>query len=350
MITVEHLTKCYGDFVAVDDLSFEIGEGHVYGFLGPNGAGKSTTMNIMTGCLSATAGHVRIDGHDIFDEPNQAKALIGYLPEQPPLYMNETPAEYLRFVGEAKGLRGEELTRQIEAVMEQTKIQDMRNRCINALSKGYKQRVGFAQALLGNPPVLILDEPTVGLDPTQLIEVRNLILDLKHDHTIILSSHILSEISAICDRVVIISRGEIQAIDTIENLEKNATTSTILQLKVKGSSSTVSRIAGQVDGVLSVSNIKFVQTGVYSYDITIRDNSIRNSLLSALLQNGLDVVEIGEEKKSLEQVFVNLVNQPNRKKKSIQDLLAELEEDDGKIVAEDETPDTDLDDAENEEE
>lgn len=175
-------------------------------------------------------------------------------------------------------------------------------------------------------------------------------MDLKHDHTIILSSHILSEISAICDRVVIISRGEIQAIDTIENLEKNATTSTILQLKVKGSSRTVSRIAGQVDGVLSVSNIKFVQTGVYSYDITIRDNSIRNSLLSALLQNGLDVVEIGEEKKSLEQVFVNLVNQPNRKKKSIQDLLAELEEDDGKIVAEDETPDTDSDDAENEEE
>lgn len=258
--------------------------------------------------------------------------------------------EYLNFAAGLKGVPAAERKVQVENAMNRLKITDVQKRLIRNLSKGYKQRVGFAQALLGNPPVLILDEPTVGLDPTQLIEVRNLILDLKHDHTIILSSHILSEISAICDRVVIISRGEIQAIDTIENLEKNATTSTILQLKVKGSSRTVSRIAGQVDGVLSVSNIKFVQTGVYSYDITIRDNSIRNSLLSALLQNGLDVVEIGEEKKSLEQVFVNLVNQPNRKKKSIQDLLAELEEDDGKIVAEDETPDTDLDDAENEEE
>ncbi len=149
MITVEHLTKCYGNFTAVDDLSFEIDEGHVYGFLGPNGAGKTTTMNIMTGCLSATAGTVKIDGHDIFDEPNEAKRLIGYLPEQPPLYLSETPEEYLRFVGEAKGLKGAELRRQIEEVMEQTKITEMRNRRISALSKGYKQRVGIAQALLG---------------------------------------------------------------------------------------------------------------------------------------------------------------------------------------------------------
>lgn len=175
MITVEHLTKCYGDFLAVDDLSFEIEEGHVYGFLGPNGAGKSTTMNIITGCLSATSGRVRIDGHDIFEEPGAAKRLIGYLPEQPPLYLNETPVEYLRFVGEAKGLRGGALERQIAEVVEQTRLTGVRHRCISALSKGYRQRVGIAQALLGSPRVIILDEPTVGLDPLQIIEIRELI-------------------------------------------------------------------------------------------------------------------------------------------------------------------------------
>ena len=172
MIQVEHLTKYYGDFLAVDDLSFTIEEGHVYGFLGPNGAGKSTTMNILTGCLSATSGRVEIGGHDIFEEPGEAKHLIGYLPEQPPLYLSETPEEYLRFVGEAKGLRGGELTAQIEAVMEQVKIESVRHRRISALSKGYRQRVGIAQALLGDPKVIILDEPTVGLDPIQIIEIR----------------------------------------------------------------------------------------------------------------------------------------------------------------------------------
>lgn len=189
MIKVEHLTKYYGDFLAVDDLSFEIDEGHVYGFLGPNGAGKSTTMNIMTGCLSATSGHVEVGGYDIFEDANKAKRLIGYLPEQPPLYMNETPEEYLRFVGEAKGLRGKELEDQIDKVIDQVKIQSVRGRRISALSKGYKQRVGIAQALLGNPRVIILDEPTVGLDPIQIIEIRDLIKQLGQEHTVILSSH-----------------------------------------------------------------------------------------------------------------------------------------------------------------
>ena len=220
MITVEHLTKCYGDFLAVDDLSFEIDEGHVYGFLGPNGAGKSTTMNIMTGCLSATAGHVRIDGHDIFDEADKAKKLIGYLPEQPPLYMSETPEEYLRFVGRAKGLKKGELERQVEEVIRQTKLEDVRRRLISKLSKGYKQRVGIAQALLGNPKVIILDEPTVGLDPIQIIEIRDLIRQLGQTHTVILSSHILSEVQAICDQIMIIARGKLVAFDEPQNLEK----------------------------------------------------------------------------------------------------------------------------------
>ena len=204
MIKVEHLTKCYGDFTAVSDLSFEIDEGHVYGFLGPNGAGKSTTMNIMTGCLSATEGHVRIEGYDIFEEPKQAKRKIGYLPEQPPLYMNETPAEYLKFVGEAKGLKGGELQRQIEEILRQTKLEHVKDRLISALSKGYRQRVGIAQALLGNPKVIILDEPTVGLDPIQIIEIRDMIRQLGENHTVILSSHILAEVQAICETILII--------------------------------------------------------------------------------------------------------------------------------------------------
>lgn len=220
MIKVEHLTKYYGEFMAVDDLSFEIEEGHVYGFLGPNGAGKSTTMNIMTGCLSATEGTVTINGYDILEEPLQAKRCIGYLPEHPPLYMNETPEEYLRFVGEAKGLKGQELQRQIAEVMEQTKITEVKSRLISNLSKGYKQRVGIAQALLGNPKVIILDEPTVGLDPIQIIEIRDLVRQLGEHHTVILSSHILSEVQAICEKVLIIAKGRLLAFDEPKNLEK----------------------------------------------------------------------------------------------------------------------------------
>ena len=213
MISVEHLTKCYGDFMAVDDLSFQIEDGHVYGFLGPNGAGKSTTMNIMTGCLSATEGYVKIDGHDIFEEPNCAKRLVGYLPEQPPLYMNETPREYLKFIGEAKGLRGQELKEQIDQVIQKTKLGEVQNRLISKLSKGYKQRVGIAQALLGNPKVIILDEPTVGLDPFQIIEIRDLIKELGKTHTVIFSSHILSEVQAICEKILIINKGKLIAYD-----------------------------------------------------------------------------------------------------------------------------------------
>ena len=218
MIKVEHLTKCYGDFMAVKDLSFEIEEGHIYGFLGPNGAGKSTTMNIITGCLSATDGTVKINGYDIFEDAKKAKRCIGYLPEQPPLYMNETPLEYLRFVGEAKGLSGDELEEQVEEVITWTKIEKVKSKLISKLSKGYKQRVGIAQALLGNPQVVILDEPTVGLDPIQIIEIRDLMKDLGRNHTVILSSHILSEVQAICDRILIIDKGRLVAFDTTENL------------------------------------------------------------------------------------------------------------------------------------
>ncbi len=221
MIELSHLTKRYGAHTAVSDLSFTVDSGQIYGFLGPNGAGKSTTMNIMAGCLSATEGRVSIDGYNIFEEPGRAKRLIGYLPEQPPLYMNETPWEYLRFVGEAKGLRGHELERQIKDVIQQTKIEDAASQRIFALSKGYKQRVGIAQALLGNPRVIILDEPTVGLDPIQIIEIRDLIKELGQSHTVIFSSHILSEVQTICDQIIMIAKGRLAAFDTPENLEKS---------------------------------------------------------------------------------------------------------------------------------
>jgi ABC-2 type transport system ATP-binding protein len=247
MITVEHLTKCYGDFTAVNDLSFEIEEGHVYGFLGPNGAGKSTTMNIMTGCLSPTEGRVTIDGYDILEEPDKAKRLIGYLPEQPPLYLNETPEEYLHFVGEAKGLKGEELKTQIEEVLEQTKITEMKNRRISALSKGYKQRVGIAQALLGNPKVIILDEPTVGLDPIQIIEIRDLIKQLGQKHTVILSSHILSEVQTICEKILIIAKGKLIAFDEADKLENQLSPSNEISILTEADAEETREILADVE-------------------------------------------------------------------------------------------------------
>ena len=220
MIEVRHLSKRYGTHLAVDDLSFSIDRGVVYGFLGPNGAGKSTTMNIMTGCLGATDGEVLIDGHNVAEEPLEAKKHIGYLPELPPLYDEMTPEEYLRFVAQAKGLRREESARQIETAMEKTRIADVKKRLIRNLSKGYRQRVGIAQALLGNPEVIILDEPTVGLDPAQIIEIRELIRELGKEHTLVLSSHILSEVQAVCDSILILSKGRLVACDTAENLTK----------------------------------------------------------------------------------------------------------------------------------
>ena len=303
MISVEHLTKCYGDFTAVDDLSFEIGEGHVYGFLGPNGAGKSTTMNIMTGCLSATAGHVRIDGYDIFDEPDKAKKLIGYLPEHPPLYMNETPLEYLTFVGEAKGLRGEELNRQIDTVIGLTKIEHMKPRRISALSKGYQQRVGIAQALLGNPKVIILDEPTVGLDPIQIIEIRDLIKELGKTHTVIFSSHILSEVQAICDQILMIAHGKLVAFDEKTLLSSNEITLTTdaTEDELREILSSVDHITEVTTGIVAekwtVARIKTDHNNIYdlSRDVFLAFTKSKNVILEMSLKKG-----------TLEDIFIEL--------------------------------------------
>ena len=307
MITVEHLTKRYGSFTAVDDLSFTIEEGHVYGFLGPNGAGKSTTMNMMTGCLSATEGHVKIDGFDIFEEPMEARRRIGYLPEQPPLYLGETPEEYLRFVGEAKGLRGGELEAQIDEVIEVTRLEPMRHRVIRALSKGYRQRVGIAQALLGNPEVVILDEPTVGLDPIQILEIRELIRSLGERHTVILSSHILSEVQAMCDRILIIAHGRLIAFDTPENLEKLLTTPGELILVADLPEERFRAILAEVPGVTDVACTADGSrlTG------TVRAEgedlyALSRAVFLAFAAAGEPLLEMRVKKADLEEIFLEL--------------------------------------------
>ena len=235
VIEVSGLTKRYGKNTAVDHLSFRVKKGQIYGFLGPNGVGKTTTMNMLTGYLAPTEGQIRIDGHDISEEPVEARRRIGYLPEIPPLYLDMTPLEYLRFAAELKGVAKEKRESEVERVMEKTQIQDMQERLIRHLSKGYRQRVGLAQALLGDPEVLILDEPMVGLDPKQIIEIRELIRSLGKKHTVILSSHILSEITSICDHVMIISHGKLAASDTPENLSHYMKNSNVCELKIRGS-------------------------------------------------------------------------------------------------------------------
>ena len=319
MITVEHLTKCYGDFMAVNDISFEIEEGHVYGFLGPNGAGKSTTMNIMTGCLSATKGSVKIDGYDIFEQPGKAKRLIGYLPEQPPLYMNETPEEYLRFVGEAKGLRGGELERQIEAVIQQTKIEGVRRRCISALSKGYKQRVGIAQALLGNPKVVILDEPTVGLDPIQIIEIRELIRQLGEERTVILSSHILSEIQTMCDQVLIIAKGRLVAFDRPENLEKRLLSSNRISITTEADQAQTGAILAEL-GLGEDLELQQDQQGHTTAQIKAEGEDIyqlSRRLFFAFARQDKALLEVNLEKANLEDIFLELTESTAEKEDAV---------------------------------
>ncbi len=312
MITVEHLTKCYGNFKAVDDLSFEIDEGHVYGFLGPNGAGKTTTMNIMTGCLSATAGTVLIDGHDIFDEPNEAKKLIGYLPEQPPLYLTETPEEYLRFVGEAKGIRGAELKRQINEVMVQTKITEMRNRRISALSKGYKQRVGIAQALLGDPKVIILDEPTVGLDPIQIIEIRDLIKELGQHRTVIFSSHILSEVQTICDEIMIIAHGKLVAMGEPEKLMHDLLTPNEITITAEADKQKVEEILSGITGITETSYPEHQEESLTTVRIKTDLKEIHDmsrQLFKAFAGNDVVLLEMALKQVNLEDVFIELTEE-----------------------------------------
>lgn len=311
MLQVEHLTKRYGAVTAVDDLSFEIESEGVYGFLGPNGAGKTTTMNIMTGCLSATQGTVRISGCDIYEEPRAAKRRVGYLPEQPPLYLGETPAEYLRFVGQAKGVRGERLRRQMEDVIEETGIGDMRNRRISALSKGYRQRVGIAQALLGEPDTVILDEPTVGLDPIQILEIRALIASLGKSRTVLISSHILSEVQNMCSKILIIAHGRLVAFDTPDALEARLAAPEEISLMVECGAADAKKLLDGVPGAASIAvELDTPQRARLTVAAGAGDiYALSGNIFRAFAAGGVTLCELGVKKASLEEIFLELTEQ-----------------------------------------
>ncbi len=326
MIEIKNLTKYYGAIAAVKNISFTVNDHEILGFLGPNGAGKSTTMNMITGYLPSTSGTVLVDGIDLEEDPAAVKRKIGYLPELPPLYLDMRVDEYLQFVAGLKGVPRGERKEQIQHAMNRLRITDVSHRVIRNLSKGYKQRVGFAQALLGNPQILILDEPTVGLDPTQVMEVRQLIADLKKDHTIIFSSHILAEVSAICERVVIINKGEIKAIDTIANLESSLQSSLTLALKIEGEQEEVAAALKAVEGVNQLKDVTYFKTNACTYTVEVADDSVRKRILAAMLEKDFIVLEISTVKLSLEEVFVKLTTQ-NTKKKSLHEILEEIGDD-----------------------
>ena len=307
MIEVNNLVKRYGDHTAVDHLSFKIEKGKIYGFLGPNGAGKSTTMNMITGYIASTEGTVRIDGHDILEEPEAAKKCIGYLPEQPPLYFDMTVLEYMKFVADLKKIPKDKKATMIEEVMDMVKISDMRNRLIKNLSKGYRQRVGLAEAIMGYPEVIILDEPTVGLDPKQIIEIRTLIKDLKKKHTVILSSHILSEVSAVCDYVLIISHGKLVASDTPENLGKLAEGSNTLEMLIKGEKSQIKQALESIEGVNSVTIEKDEKQNLWSAKVSTEENNdIREKAFYKMSDINSPIYEMKSKKVSLEEIFLEL--------------------------------------------
>ena len=310
MIEVKNLVKKYGNHTAVDHLSFQIEKGKIYGFLGPNGAGKSTTMNMITGYIASTEGTVSIDGYDILEEPEKAKKCIGYLPEQPPLYFDMTVLEYMKFAADLKKIPKDKKKAMIEEVMDMVKITDMKNRLIKNLSKGYRQRVGLAQAILGYPEVIILDEPTVGLDPKQIIEIRDLIKSLKQKHTVILSSHILSEVSAVCDYVLIISHGKLVASDTPDNLSRLAAGANNINLLVKGEKDIIRQNLLGIHGVKDIIIDK--KTGTEGWNITVSTEEnidIREDIFYKMAENHCPILEMQSRKVSLEEIFLELTEE-----------------------------------------
>lgn len=310
MIEISNLVKKYGDHVAVDNLSLTIEPGKIYGLLGPNGAGKSTTMNILTGYIGATSGTVKINGYDILDQPEEAKKCVGYLPELPPIYMDMTVAEYLKFVAELKKIEKKKRKEMINDAMEMTGVSDVSERLIKNLSKGYRQRVGFAQAVLGYPQIIILDEPTVGLDPKQIIEIRELIKKLGENHTVILSSHILTEISAVCDHVFIISKGKLVASDATENLINLMSTEQNIDIIAKCDEAVARQV---IENVSDVKEVKFEQP---EEDDTVKfvvraqkGCDIREGLFKAFCDRNITLLEMHSAVKSLEDVFLELTGE-----------------------------------------
>ncbi len=310
MIEVSNLTKKYGKHTAVDHLSFQVEKGQIYGFLGPNGAGKSTTMNIITGYLAATEGTVKINGYDVLKEPEEAKRCIGYLPELPPLYMDMTVGEYLDFVAQLKKVKAKERAEQIAEIMEKTGITDMKGRLIKNLSKGYKQRVGLAQALVGYPEVIILDEPSVGLDPKQIIEMREFIRTLAQEHTVILSSHILSEVKAVCDHIMIIAHGKLVASDSPENLQKMMGGSSELQISVRGREEEVLSALSSLEYVQSMTQEEAEETGCVKVIITTDQSvDVREQVFYKLAESHLPIMSMKKAEKSLEDIFLELTGE-----------------------------------------
>ena len=307
MIEVTNLVRRYGPHIAVDHASFKIVKGEIVGFLGPNGAGKSTTMNILTGYLSSTEGTVRIDDQDILEYPTEIKRKIGYLPENPPLYMDMTVREYLSFTGEIKGIPSKEKKEKMNRIMETVGVTDVSKRLIKNLSKGYKQRVGLAQAMIGDPQVLIMDEPTAGLDPIQILEIRDLIKELGKDHTIILSSHILPEVSAVCKRVLIIDRGKIVADDTPENLAKRLLGGSHILLRMDATEAAVSSALSKVSSIKKLEFRESQESGaVEAVAEAEQDTDIRRDIFRAMAAADIPILMMRSQDMSLEDIFLNL--------------------------------------------
>lgn len=315
MIEVENLVKCYGGQCAVDDLSFTVEEGQIVGFLGPNGAGKSTTMNIITGYISATSGTVRVAGYDIFEEPEKAKKCIGYLPEQPPLYPDMMVREYLNFVCDLKSVPKADKEQVMHRVMRRTGVLDVSERLIKHLSKGYKQRVGLAGAMIGDPKILILDEPTVGLDPKQILEIRELIRDLSKNHTILLSSHIMQEVSAVCNQILIINEGKLVVSGRPEEIPKHIEQTAEIHLLVKGDKE---RIRSAIEGVTAVGNMQIeeVENEEEFCHVTVQspvEEDVRERIFYALAEARCAILEMNSKTPTLEEAFIRLTGKGGEK-------------------------------------
>jgi ABC-2 type transport system ATP-binding protein len=309
VIEVQHLTKRYGRVSAVEDISFRVERGEILGFLGPNGAGKTTTMRVLTGYMPPTSGKAVVAGFDVFEQPLEAKRRTGYLPETPPLYPEMTVREYLTFVARIKGVPGGERKSRVDAAMERTRVADMAERHCGKLSKGYRQRVGLAQALLHNPDVLILDEPTAGLDPKQIIETRQLIKELAGTHTIILSTHILPEVAQTCQRVVIINRGKVVAVDTPENLTRRLTGSETMYVQVDGAPADVKTVLEKVPGVTRVT-VAEGHDGAAGYEVESEPGrDVRRDLARTVVGGGWGLLELRPVRLSLEDIFLQLTTE-----------------------------------------
>ena len=331
MIEINHLVKKYGSHVAIDDLSLTVEPGKIYGFLGPNGAGKSTTMNIITGYLAATSGEVKINGFDVLKQPEEAKKCVGYLPELPPLYMDMTVKEYLDFVAELKKLEKSLRAGYVKEAMKITKTEEVSGRLIRNLSKGYRQRVGFAQAVLGMPEIIILDEPTVGLDPIQIIEIRSLIKELAKEHTVILSSHILSEISAVCDEILIISHGRLVASDTTENLMHYMDSDAMLEISIRAPKEQAKNSFAQLHHVVAVleatkQNEDDKHLNLTSFEIRTDGADVREAVFGICAEKNWPIYEMKYSKATLEDVFMELTADNKAHEEEMDEIKKSAEE------------------------